>query len=128
MVLEPLVQAWGIEKKSAEKEGRIAGADEARFPESVRIDHPRDAHAVVTVTQDEATLLAPLRGWITECLLLGALTIHVRDGSPSVQITRGANPPCVRCRRRLKDTDEVSGLCRRCASAVALWDAEQPKA
>jgi isoleucyl-tRNA synthetase len=127
LALEPMVQAWGIEKKSAEKEGRTAGADEARFPQSARIDHARDADAVVTVSKDEATLLAPLSSLVTECLLLGGLTVKVHDGAPSVVITRGAKAPCVRCRRRLRDTDERSGLCGRCTSAVARWDAEQPK-
>jgi isoleucyl-tRNA synthetase len=128
LALEPLVQGWGVEKKTAEKEQRQAGADEARWPESVRIDHARDADAVATVSKDEATLLAPLSGLVTECLLLGGVTVNVHDGAHSVTITRGAKPQCVRCRRRLRDVDDSTTLCRRCTDAVARWDAEHPSA
>jgi isoleucyl-tRNA synthetase len=124
--LEPLVQAWGIEKKTAEKEGRPAGADEARWPESVRIEHARDADAIAEVSRDEASLLAPLQGLLSECLLLGGVTVNVHDGAPTVRITRGPKSPCARCRRRLRDVDVSTTLCGRCTDAVALWDREHP--
>lgn len=129
--LEPLVQAWGAEKKGAEKDKRAAGADEVRWPEALRIDHARDADAELFVSKDEATLIAPLKDLVTECLLLGGVTVNVHDGAgptPSVKIVRGAKAPCIRCRRRIRDVSAESGLCVRCTDAVARWDAEHPTA
>ncbi|MBL8680921.1 MAG: isoleucine--tRNA ligase [Myxococcales bacterium] len=126
LALEPLVSAWGAEKKAAQQEKRAPGDDEAKWPESARIDHARDADVVATVTKDEATLVAPLKDVLAECLLLGAVTVNVHDGAPSVRVVRGAKAACVRCRRRIRDVEDASGLCGRCTRAVARWDAEHP--
>jgi isoleucyl-tRNA synthetase len=124
--LEPMVQAWGVEKKSAEREGRAPGADEQRWPASARIDHARDAEAIVTVSEDEARALEPLRPILAECMLLGAVTIHVQDRSHGVSVSRGRFAPCARCRRRIPRGSEDAPLCARCEDAVARWDAEHP--
>ncbi len=126
LAIEPVVSAWGAEKKAAQQEKRVAGEDEVRWPESARIDHPRDADVELDVSEGDASVLRPLTGVLAECLLLGALTVNVRDGVPRTRAVRGAKSACVRCRRRIRDVDSASGLCVRCSTAVARWDAEHP--
>jgi isoleucyl-tRNA synthetase len=125
-VLEPLVQSWGVEKKSAEKAGRAAGGDPVRWPDAVRVDHPRDADATVRLSSEEAARMGPVAGVLAECMLLGAVTVTVTDEAPSVHVARGAHAPCARCRRRIRGIDAASGLCSRCADAVSRWDAAHP--
>jgi isoleucyl-tRNA synthetase len=117
--LEPLVQAWGVERQAAKKEGREPGTGAKAFAEEVRIDHPRDALASVIVPPAEAARLSPLREVLAECLLLG--TLELKEGpAVSIAVRRAPTAPCARCWRRKPD---VSGeLCARCTEAVRRYD------
>lgn len=118
-VLEPLVQAWGIERQTARKEGREPGTGSKPFPEDVRIDHARDAMAIVTLPPEELARIAPLRDTLTECLVLGDM--ELREGELSVTVRRSPTEPCARCWRRRRDVGP-EGLCTRCAEAVRIYD------
>ncbi|MDP3276575.1 MAG: isoleucine--tRNA ligase [Deltaproteobacteria bacterium] len=124
--LEPMLQAWGAEKSGATKEQREPGADSARWPESARIDHARDVHATVEITLDESSRIAALGPVLSECLLLGDLTLRTGDSRLPPVIARGSTVACVRCRRRLPNVAASTSLCPRCTHAVDAWDAAQP--
>jgi isoleucyl-tRNA synthetase len=118
--LEPLVQAWGVERQAAKKEGREPGTGARAFAEEVRIDHPRDALASVTLPAPELARLAPLRETLAECLLLG--TLELAEGAEvTVTVRRAPTPACERCWRRKPDVG-ANGLCVRCAEAVRRFD------
>jgi isoleucyl-tRNA synthetase len=119
--LEPLVQAWGVERQAAKKANREPGAGESTFSDDVRIDHARDAVADVTTSAAEIAKLEPLKGVLTEALLLGELRVHT-GAVDGVVVKRAAREPCERCWRRKPDVG-ANGLCARCAEAVRIYDA-----
>lgn len=118
--LEPLVQAWGVERQAAKKEGREPGAGTRAFPDEVRIDHARDALAEVVALPEEIAALAPLRDTLAEQLIVGELRLH-EGKERSVRVRRAPGPACERCWRRRPDVG-TTGLCARCAEAVRIYD------
>ncbi len=122
--LEPLVQAWGVEKQAAKKEGREAGTGPRTFSEAVRIDHPRDAALTVTLPATETAALGPFASHAAELLGVGSLDL-VQGQLLRVEASRAAGPACARCWRRRPDV-ATSGLCTRCAAAVRIFDQARP--
>ncbi len=123
-VLEPLVQAWGIEKQLAKKEAREPGVGNDRFPESLRIDHARDAEFVLYLTSDEQAELTPMLDTLAEALLAGTVAVRPTTMDPATHVQRSSTPPCGRCRRRIAAVDPESLLCPRCTEAIRQWDLE----
>lgn len=118
--LEPLVQAWGIEKQAAKKASREP--DGGIAPE-LRIDHARDATVTVTVTESEALALGPFASRLGEYLGVGSLSV-LKGTAVGAVARRAMRPPCDRCWRR-RDDVRVDGLCPRCAEAVGAEPLEQ---
>ncbi len=112
--LEPLVQAWGVEKQTAKKASR---EPDGGIPEHLRVDHARDAAVTLTVTEPEREALSPFVDRLSEYLGVGALTLAVSE-APTASVVRAATPPCDRCWRRRVDV-QPDGLCPRCAAAVS---------
>jgi hypothetical protein len=113
-----VIQAWGVEKQSAKKQGREPGAGERAFAESERIDHARDAAVTVTLPEGEAAELGAFREQVAELLGVGSLRLVTGDGA-EVAVRRAEGPPCDRCWRRRPDV-QSSGLCARCDEAVRI--------
>jgi isoleucyl-tRNA synthetase len=123
--LEPLVQAWGVERQAAKKAGREPGTGDRAFPEAVRIDHSRDARLRVTLGEDEQRALEPLRSVLAELLVVGDADVAV-GSKLEVAVERAPTPPCERCWRRRKDVSN-EGLCVRCAEAVRMYDRQHER-
>jgi hypothetical protein len=122
--LEPLVQAWGVEKQAAKKEGREAGAGERAFDPSVRIDHPRDAALTVALPTSDHAALGPFAASAAELLGVGSL-VFVTGETLRVEAVRAPGPACARCWRRRPDMTPL-GVCTRCEAAVRLLDEASP--
>ncbi len=121
--LEPLVQAWGIEKQAAKKAGREPGTGLEQFADAVRLDHARDARVELGLTEAQIETLAPLAPILAECLLAGTVSVAA-SSTADARVARAVTEPCARCRRRIADVAADSQLCPRCTHAVSLWDAE----
>ena len=116
--LEPVIQAWGVEKQTAKKQGREAGAGERAFTDSERIDHARDAEVTVTLPESEAAELGAFLEQVAELLGVGSLRLAAGE-SAKVAVRRADGAPCDRCWRRRPDV-QSSGLCARCDEAVRI--------
>jgi isoleucyl-tRNA synthetase len=120
--IEPLVQAWGVERQAAKKAGREPGTGDTAFPEAIRIEHPRDAHVRIGLDADSLRTLEPLRDALAELLVLGDADV-AEASKLEVAVQRAPTPACDRCWRRRRDV-ESTGLCARCAEAVRIYDEE----
>jgi isoleucyl-tRNA synthetase len=119
-VLEPVVQAWGVEKQAAKKAGREPGAGEAAFAPHARIDHARDAVVSLELSAAERDELGPLTPHAAELLGLGAIELAAAPlAGDRVRVAPG--PACDRCWRRRGDVS-ADGLCPRCRHAVDVFD------
>ncbi|MDB4932162.1 MAG: isoleucyl-tRNA synthetase [Myxococcaceae bacterium] len=118
--LEPVVQAWGVEKQAAKKAGREPGAGEIAFADSARIDHARDAAVTIgPFAEAERATITLTDAQVAELLGLGAL--HLAPAVTNVGARRASGPPCDRCWRRRGDVG-ADGLCPRCRHAVDVFD------
>ncbi len=118
--LEPVVQAWGVEKQAAKKAGREPGSGEATFAPEARIDHARDAAVTIgPFSEAERASITLTDAQVAELLGLGEL--HLAPTVSDVGARRAAGPPCDRCWRRRGDVG-TDGLCPRCRHAVDVFD------
>ncbi len=116
-VLEPVVQAWGVEKQAAKKAGREPGSGEGSIGADARIDHARDATVTIALAATEQAELGPLAPQVAELLGLGELKL-AGEGS---RVSLAPGPACDRCWRRRGDVGD-DGLCPRCRHAVEVFD------
>ena len=119
-VLEPVVQAWGVEKQAAKKAGREPGTGEVAFAEDARIDHARDSAVALELSAPDRTELGPLAAQVAELLGLGSIDL-VAGPIAGERVRRAPGLPCERCWRRRGDVGG-DGLCPRCRHAVEVFD------